>query len=479
MNTALIFFADHNSDGLYDAPPVDHAWRVEYKVETDGDDTTSFSHNTDFYDIEWPYRFVLDMDGMTPHLGQAIYMRVVDLLTRQEVGRASLDALTESTYSLAVSGTKESGKYRAEFFADLNGNGLYDDPPVDHTWYVDAEAGNGDVHAAFSHNTNFAALDWGYVLELEISGLSPHLNEFFEARLVEQSTEREISRTRLDAVYDSEFSLFLAGMRLAKDYYVDFYADHNGNGIYDAPPTDHAWRLSYSSGDDGDDNVSFSHNTNFTDIDWAYAFTLNLTGLTPHLSEYFEMRMVNTATTEEVGRVSVDAVPAADFSISMGGMHAGQEYNVDFYADHNGNGQYDAPPTDHAWRLTFAQQAGDTALNFSHNTNFTDIQFPTSLFISTLTPVKEFALLGNYPNPFNPSTVIRFTVPFNQKVNVSIYDINGRKIRTLVNDVVASGYHQVKWDGRNSHGQHMAAGMYFYTLTSSSRIYSKKMILIK
>jgi len=76
----------------------------------------------------------------------------------------------------------------------------------------------------------------------------------------------------------------------------------------------------------------------------------------------------------------------------------------------------------------------------------------------------EFALSQNYPNPFNQSTKIEFTLAKSGFINLNIYDILGRKIRSLISEKVSSGYKSVLWDGKNDSGKDVASGIYFYQL---------------
>ncbi len=87
---------------------------------------------------------------------------------------------------------------------------------------------------------------------------------------------------------------------------------------------------------------------------------------------------------------------------------------------------------------------------------------------------KQFKLEQNYPNPFNPSTVISFTVAKAQMVNISIYNIIGQRITTLVNRMYAPGAYSVQFNAGN-----MPSGIYFYRLTSNDYVDIKKMILMK
>ncbi len=86
----------------------------------------------------------------------------------------------------------------------------------------------------------------------------------------------------------------------------------------------------------------------------------------------------------------------------------------------------------------------------------------------------EFALRQNYPNPFNPTTVFNCDIPSESHVNLSIYDINGRVIRTLINKKQNSGYYSVQW---NDSG--IPSGLYFYQIMAGAFFDVKKFVIIK
>ncbi len=94
-------------------------------------------------------------------------------------------------------------------------------------------------------------------------------------------------------------------------------------------------------------------------------------------------------------------------------------------------------------------------------------------------PVIETALLGNYPNPFNPETSISFNVKSDEQVSIEIYNLKGQKIKTLVNDKVKAGNHKVIWKGDDDNGKPAASGVYFYRMKSGRYTSSRKMILLK
>ncbi len=92
---------------------------------------------------------------------------------------------------------------------------------------------------------------------------------------------------------------------------------------------------------------------------------------------------------------------------------------------------------------------------------------------------KDFALEQNYPNPFNPVTEIIFAVPKTEKVSLVIYDMLGRKVKTLVDKQVQPGVYSVLWDGTDDSGVKVATGVYLYRLQAKNYHQARKMVLIK
>jgi len=91
----------------------------------------------------------------------------------------------------------------------------------------------------------------------------------------------------------------------------------------------------------------------------------------------------------------------------------------------------------------------------------------------------EYAIHQNYPNPFNPITTLRYDLPENSLVNIIIYDMLGREVKTLINQTQDAGYKSVVWNATNDYGKPVSAGIYLYQIQAGEYISTKKMVLLK
>ena len=123
----------------------------------------------------------------------------------------------------------------------------------------------------------------------------------------------------------------------------------------------------------------------------------------------------------------------------------------------------------------------DTNPNFTTAAEFFRLSaIPTSLADQPAhTAPAEFQLWQNYPNPFNPSTTIRYALPIAADVQLTIYDVSGKSIRTAVSRQQSAGSHQHVWDGKNDQGQPVASGVYFYQLQADGISAVRKMLLTR
>jgi hypothetical protein len=104
----------------------------------------------------------------------------------------------------------------------------------------------------------------------------------------------------------------------------------------------------------------------------------------------------------------------------------------------------------------------------------------SGLSILVNNPIPDtYHLFQNYPNPFNPVTTFRYNLPEDALINITIYDMMGRQIKTLINDQQAAGFKSVQWHASNDAGQPISTGIYLYTIQAGSYRQTKKMVLLK
>ena len=109
------------------------------------------------------------------------------------------------------------------------------------------------------------------------------------------------------------------------------------------------------------------------------------------------------------------------------------------------------------------------------------LSIPVHLLVSTPVGIEDelfiptvYKLYHNYPNPFNPTTILRYDLPEEIKVVLKVYNILGEEVATLINDEKVAGSYEVSWDANN-----LGSGVYFYRIQAGSFVETKKMVLMK
>jgi sugar lactone lactonase YvrE len=159
------------------------------------------------------------------------------------------------------------------------------------------------------------------------------------------------------------------------------------------------------------------------------------------------------------------------------------------------NGSYWITPAKIKKYITGDKKGGCT-LKFGKggfgDTNLYVLDFPNIIYKIDLTAVidrpssvdqtgevRQFPLLRNYPNPFNPETSIRYFLPERSILNIDVVNTLGQNIRTLVDSFSEAGEHTIRWDGRDESGRMAATGMYICRMKVQGSVISQKMTLIK
>jgi hypothetical protein len=128
--------------------------------------------------------------------------------------------------------------------------------------------------------------------------------------------------------------------------------------------------------------------------------------------------------------------------------------------------------------VPFALVLGESLVEIQDSVDAANALLTATPITDTL-PVKPFALAQNRPNPFNPSTSIKFNVERTGHVEIAVFNLSGRKIKTLASRSYPAGEHSVMWDGRDEAGAAMPSGLYVYRYNSGGQSQSRKMMLVK
>jgi hypothetical protein len=122
---------------------------------------------------------------------------------------------------------------------------------------------------------------------------------------------------------------------------------------------------------------------------------------------------------------------------------------------------------------------GGLSYEYALGVVLTDESEVISQTVTVKTKVYKLTLHQNHPNPFNPSTAISFTLPKRTMVTLSIYNVSGTLVATLVDETIDDGFKEVLWDGKDARGNPVSSGVYFYRLTAGDKTLTKKMVLLK
>ncbi|MBT6470433.1 MAG: T9SS type A sorting domain-containing protein, partial [Candidatus Marinimicrobia bacterium] len=130
------------------------------------------------------------------------------------------------------------------------------------------------------------------------------------------------------------------------------------------------------------------------------------------------------------------------------------------------NGQWTVFSTDNI-DTTMSSDVWDIMIDISNTLAINENMIPDT-----------YVLHQNYPNPFNPITMLRYDLPKDALVNITIYDMLGREVRTLVNTTQDAGFKSVIWNATNNQGMSVSSGVYIYSIEAGEFTQTKKMVLL-
>ena len=208
----------------------------------------------------------------------------------------------------------------------------------------------------------------------------------------------------------------------------------------------------------------------------GFYFTHTLTGS-------FLYHITDSSASETTINAGGFLVIWADADPEQGPLH------VDFILNSGGDdiGIYD-PDGSAIIEMSFSSQSEDTSYGrYPDGADTWQFMNPTPGMANTqelslnnnIVIPDQYMVYQNYPNPFNPVTTLRYDLPENSLVNITIYDMLGRQVKTLINHTQDAGYKSIIWDATNDYGKPVSAGIYLYRIQAGKYISTKKIVLLK
>jgi hypothetical protein len=197
-------------------------------------------------------------------------------------------------------------------------------------------------------------------------------------------------------------------------------------------------------------------NTHFTSSNGQYISLAWTDHPNTNVTQYQVWRIVTGGSTSAIATLNRGTTSFTDYSYIQNPNGAAKLfYAVKAY--YSPSGLWNDPG--------YLLNRGDLDLNIAHNND--------QLNISSKEVPLEYSI-GNYPNPFNPTTVIGYQLPVAGYVTLKVFDLLGREVATLVNENKSAGYYKISFDASN-----LPSGVYFYNLLTGNSSITKKMLLIK
>jgi len=174
-------------------------------------------------------------------------------------------------------------------------------------------------------------------------------------------------------------------------------------------------------------------------------------------------------STDDVGVVHVEVLLSTDSGASFPDVVASGPYN--------GSVEWTAPQI-HSTTCRLKVRVYDSAQNMVEDVSDADFTIDVDTGVPDVLPTR-LSLAHSTPNPFNPATQIGYALPRETAVQLRVYNLEGKLVRTLVNEVQPAGRHTAVWNGRNDQGEQMASGLYFSRLSADGQTFVRKMMLLK
>lgn len=451
-------FTNINNNGLLDLIIGDRSGNIHLyeQHETDSDSFICVTETFNEIDVgTWSSPFCADLDGdgllelIIGSVDGFLYLYEQDAAGSTEFNLVSTDL---------TPGLIDVGQSSAPFFTDLDNDGLLDmitgkyDGNVGHYEQDFAGAPGFSLVSGYFNNINVGLfstvsgvdIDNDNLLDLIIGEWDGNLNHY------EQNAEGSESFTLITETFNN----IDVGANAAP-----CFTDIDNDGLWDLIIGEKDGNLNHYEQDESGSydftlvSEDLSGNTVtrksaacFTDLDDDGLLDV-IVGDSNNGLHHFEQEAAGSAVI----------VPVTDDFAGLGQIHEAKPV----FADLNGDGLEDLIIGNLNGGIRYLQRNQDTAVKESN------------------TKPGVFEVLPNYPNPFNPATTIRYSLPESAHVTVSIYNLMSQKINVLASRVMPAGLHTVLWDGQDMHGRSVESGMYICRIQAGEFMRSIKIMFVK
>lgn len=349
----------------------------------------------------------------------------------------------------------------------------YDNQTISNVNITDQNVTELDIQmstASVQYTVNGSVYNTGYDYEMAVENCTI---EFLNANIANATTDQDGYFT-IPNLYEYEYDILLYAAGYEARYYT-----------MNVSASETAFTFNLANFDQGD----FEEN----EVGFYWDFSGNSWILDSGNNSSYSMKTYNIGDQDgTTAEFSINVAEADEISFDK---KVSTEYDYDFfrfYIDGNAMGSwsgevdwssetYPVEPGVHTFMWSYTK---DQAVSDGSDCAWIDnIIFPAGVGLDseeqelTSTLIRD---LGNYPNPFNPTTNISFSVSDNlDKAQLSVYNIKGQLVKTLLNSSIESGIHNITWDGKDSNSKTVSSGIYFYKLSTGKTTISKKMMLIK
>jgi len=320
---------------------------------------------------------------------------------------------------------------------------------------------NGDM--VWSTSVNELLNDFGYSVQQTtdggyvIAGYTQAMTGYYDAYLVKTNATGDVTWTSSYGGVSMDFALCV--QQTVDDGYI-----MTGNTISFSPPPEDVYLIKT----DANGDTTWTKTYGGTDEDAGYFVQQTNDG------GYIVTGVTGSSVTGDydVYLIRTDASGNESWTKTFGGGGNEQGYSI-------------RQTDDGGFAITGQASsfgAGDADVYFIKTDESGTVGIHDNETPSVVIP-KSYFLSQNYPNPFNPSTTIAFDIPetvgTKQPVILTIYDIRGRRVRTLIDSDLQPGSYTIHWDGRNDGEEKVASGIYLYTLRAGEERFTRKMTVLK